>query len=210
MLHILPTFNPHPWLGLVSLITKCLPRALKSCISMHHGNVWALLPLQLCLKTLQFWAFLLMNFYQQWSLITCSHEKGYVGNCEKYDAYFGKLCMQDTRGIMRIKENTRGILVKLPFSFRLASSCSHSLKSQTQTAMAIDEVSEALSDLKDRWKASCEDSSAHAQSLRSISGDNAASLPRLNALAQDSLSSLRSLQRKFEILSLQLIRFDSF
>ena len=76
--------------------------------------------------------------------------------------------------------------------------------------MAIDEVSEALSDLKDRWKASCEASSAHAQSLRSISGDNAVSLPRLNALAQDSLSSLRSLQRQFEILSLQLIRFDFF
>ena len=72
--------------------------------------------------------------------------------------------------------------------------------------MAIDEVSAAISDLKDQWRASCEEVSAHAQSLRSISGDNAASLRRLNALAQDSLSSLRSLQRQFELLSVQLIR----
>jgi hypothetical protein len=76
-------------------------------------------------------------------------------------------------------------------------------------AMALDEVSAAVSDLQLQWRASCDDASARAQSLQSVSGDDASSLRRLNALAQDSLSSLRSLLHQFELLSVQLVRSKS-
>lgn len=76
--------------------------------------------------------------------------------------------------------------------------------------MEGDELSEGLADVKNRWKEACEAAAAHAQALRACgleggTADSSASLPRLNALAQDCLASLRSLQRQFDLLSQQLI-----
>lgn len=70
-------------------------------------------------------------------------------------------------------------------------------------------VSQALAELKHRWTEACHAVAAHTLALRSCGlqggSSDSARLPRLNALAQDCLVTLRSLQRQFELLAQQLV-----
>ncbi|MCO5573802.1 hypothetical protein L7F22_027576 [Adiantum nelumboides] len=72
-----------------------------------------------------------------------------------------------------------------------------------------EELREAKSDLQKRWKQTHETAVGYAQALRKCGLDkgtaDSASLPRLNALAQDCLTSLRSLQRRFDLLAHQFL-----
>lgn len=75
-----------------------------------------------------------------------------------------------------------------------------------------EELREEMVETQKRWAEACELASAHVKALCTcgLEGGTAdsASLPRLNALAQDCLASLRSLQRRFDLLAHQSISVE--
>eukprot|EP00250_Pteridium_aquilinum_P009468 c18686_g1_i2 orf=134-838(+) len=77
---------------------------------------------------------------------------------------------------------------------------------------AEEELREAKAETEKRWKEACEAAMGHVQILRTcgLEGGTAdsASLPRLNALAQDCLASLRSLQRRYDLLAQQSVSVE--
>lgn len=76
----------------------------------------------------------------------------------------------------------------------------------------MDEVVEQVENAKKEWEETCNKAQQHINSIqtfgKSTTEKSASSLPRLNALAQDELGLLNSLQFKLDLLAPQLPSHD--